>query len=113
VADRLLAYDITSDLALDTEKLIKFISERYPIEIKREEIKPLMGKIEFNPLKITIDSTLDPHRLRFTLCHEIGHLVLHRNLLDNKADKVDDEYTLSLNNNVFDLNTRRIEIQAN
>lgn len=113
IADRLLAYDIRSDLALDTEKLIQFISEKYPIEIKTERIHPLMGKIEFNPLRITIDSTLEDHRFRFTLCHEIGHLVLHKNLFDNKVDKEDNEYTLSLNNNVADLNTRRIEIQAN
>lgn len=72
-----------------------------------------MGKIEFNPLRITIDSTLETHRFRFTLCHEIGHLVLHKNLFDNKVDKEDNEYTLSLNSNVADLNARRIEIQAN
>ncbi|MFY7938794.1 MAG: ImmA/IrrE family metallo-endopeptidase [Flavobacterium sp.] len=113
IADRLLAYDVTTDSALDTEKLIQFISEKYPIEIKKEKIMPLMGKIEFNPLAITIDSTLEDHRFRFTLCHEIGHLVLHKNLFDNKVDKEDNEYTLSLNNNIADLNTRRIEIQAN
>jgi Zn-dependent peptidase ImmA (M78 family) len=109
----MLTYDITNDSTLDTEKLIQFISEKYPIEIKTENIYPLMGKIEFNPLRITIDSTLEDHRFRFTLCHEIGHLVLHKNLFDNKVDKEDNEYTLSLNNNVADLNTRRIEIQAN
>jgi Zn-dependent peptidase ImmA (M78 family) len=113
IADRLLKYDITSDSALDTEKLIQFISEKYPIEIKTERIYPLMGKIEFNPLSIIIDSTLEDHRFRFTLCHEIGHLVLHKNLFENKVDKEDNEYSLSLNNNVADLNTRRIEIQAN
>jgi Zn-dependent peptidase ImmA (M78 family) len=47
------------------------------------------------------------------LCHEIGHLVLHKNLLTNIADKEDSEYTLTLNSNITDLNTRRIEIQAN
>lgn len=113
IADRLLRYDIITDSALDTEKLIQFISEKYPIEIKAERIHPLMGKIEFNPLRITIDSTLEVHRFRFTLCHEIGHLVLHKNLFDNKIDKEDYEYTLSLNSNISDLNTRRIEIQAN
>jgi Zn-dependent peptidase ImmA (M78 family) len=113
IADRLLKYDITSDSALDTEKLIQFISEKYPIEIKTERIYPLMGKIEFNPLSITIDSTIEEHRFRFTLCHEIGHLVLHKNLFENKVDKEDNEYSLSLNNNIADLNTRRIEIQAN
>lgn len=32
---------------------------------------------------------------------------------ETQVDKEDNEYTLSLNSNVADLNTRRIEIQAN
>lgn len=113
IADRLLQYDIKTGAALDTEKLIKFLSSRYTIEFKREKIHPIIGKIEFDPLKIVIDTDLEENRYRFTLCHEIGHLVLHQNLFTNKADKEDYDYTLSLDNNITDSNTRRIEIQAN
>lgn len=113
IADRLLQYDIKTGVALDTEKLIKFLSSKYSIEFKREKIHPIIGKIEFDPLKIVIDTALEENRYRFTLCHEIGHLVLHKNLFTNKADKEDYDYTLSLDNNITDSNTRRIEIQAN
>jgi Zn-dependent peptidase ImmA (M78 family) len=114
IADRILKYDVTSYGALDTKKLIQFINERYSIEIKFERLNPIMGKLEFDPLKIVIDTTLEEHRQRFTLCHEIGHLVLHKKIFENKIEhKEDSEYTLSLNNTITDLTTRRIEIQAN
>lgn len=114
ISHRLLKYEINNGLCLDTNKLCDFLASRYPIEFKRESIYPLLGKIEFNPLSIVIDNSLDEHRFRFTLCHEIGHLVLHQKLLSNKIDtREDDEYSLTLNSNISDLNTRRIEIQAN
>jgi Zn-dependent peptidase ImmA (M78 family) len=113
IAERLLKYDITTGSALDTEKLIQFISDRYPIKFERKNIYPILGKIEFNPLRIIADTSLEEHRYRFTLCHEIGHLVLHKNLFSNTKDKEDYDYTLSLNGNISDSNTRRIEIQAN
>lgn len=114
IVDRILKYDVTNYGALDTKKLIQFINERYSMEIKFERLNPIMGKVEFDPLKIVIDSTLDEHRQRFTLCHEIGHLVLHKKIFENKIErKEDSEYTLSLNSNITDISTRRIEIQAN
>ncbi|HEX9980160.1 MAG TPA: ImmA/IrrE family metallo-endopeptidase [Flavobacterium sp.] len=114
IVDRILKYDVTNYSALDTKKMIQFINERYSMEIKFERLTPIMGKIEFHPLKIVIDSTLDEHRQRFTLCHEIGHLVLHKKIFENKIErKEDSEYTLSLNNTITDMATRRIEIQAN
>lgn len=114
IADRILKYDVTNYGVLDTKKLIQFINEKYLIEIQFERLYPIMGKVEFDPLKIVIDTTLDEHRQRFTLCHEIGHLVLHKKIFENKIKKKEDsEYTLSLNNTITDLITRRIEIQAN
>jgi len=114
IADRILKYDVTTNLALDTNKLIEFFEEKYPIKISVESINPIMGKIEFDPLKIVIDSELDEHRFRFTLCHEIGHLVLHQNILKNSVTKrEDDEYYLSLNSTISNSITRRMEIQAN
>lgn len=114
ITDRILKYDVTNYGALDTKKLIQFINGRYSMEIKFERLSPIMGKVEFDPLKIIIDSTLDEHRQRFTLCHEIGHLVLHKKIFENKIErKEDSEYTLSLNSTITDMATRRIEIQAN
>lgn len=114
IANRLLDYDISDLACLDTDKLRDFLASRYPIEFKSESIYPLLGRIEFDPLSITIDNSLDEHRFRFTLCHEIGHLVLHQKLLYNRINtREDDEYSLSLNSNISDINIRRIEIQSN
>ncbi|MFV5693042.1 ImmA/IrrE family metallo-endopeptidase [Flavobacterium sp. LT1R49] len=52
------------------------------------------------------------------MCHEIGHLILHTKLLENRIEKREDvDYTLSLNSRVSELNNNnnniRLEIQAN
>jgi len=42
----------------------------------------IFGRFDFEPRQILIDKSLphDSPRFRWTLCHEIGHLVLHRKL---------------------------------
>ncbi len=44
--------------------------------------KKALGRFDFKPRQILIDQSLpyDSPRFRWTLCHEIGHLVLHRRL---------------------------------
>lgn len=44
--------------------------------------KRILGRFNFQPREILIDAVLpyDSPRFRWTLCHEIGHLVLHRKL---------------------------------
>jgi Zn-dependent peptidase ImmA (M78 family) len=44
--------------------------------------KKILGRFDFKPRQILIDKILpnDSPRFRWTLCHEIGHLVLHRKL---------------------------------
>lgn len=44
--------------------------------------KQILGRFDFEPRRIVIDRILpyDSPRFRWTLCHEIGHLVLHRRL---------------------------------
>jgi len=44
--------------------------------------KKILGRFDFQPRRILIDEILpyDSPRFRWTLCHEIGHLVLHRKL---------------------------------
>ncbi|SPE76251.1 hypothetical protein FLACOL_00229 [Flavobacterium columnare] len=112
VIDTISENDIRTDLAIDTEKLIEFVKKKYQTEIKVDDISPIIGKIEFDPLIITINSTLEEHRFRFTLCHEIGHLILHKNLFKGKIYREDD-FTFSIGENITDENTRRVEIQAN
>jgi len=44
--------------------------------------KKILGRFEFESRRILVDRVLpaDSPRFRWTLCHEIGHLVLHRKL---------------------------------
>lgn len=115
IVERLYAYDIHDNSTLNTEKLCEFIASKYPVVFdftKSENL--ILGKIEFNPLKIYVNPELEENRFRFTLCHEIGHLILHSNILKDRIEKKeDDDFTLSLNYSVSEMNNRRLEMQAN
>lgn len=115
LTQRLLKYDVSDNNCINTSKLCQFLRERYQIEFITQLLENnLMGKIEFEPLKITIDSRIDENRFRFTLCHEIGHLILHKKILEEKIyQKQDNNDTLSFHHYLFDSSNRRLEIQAN
>ncbi|MDR1219573.1 MAG: ImmA/IrrE family metallo-endopeptidase [Treponema sp.] len=69
----------------------------------------------FSPHKMIIEicNGLDEHRKRFTIAHEIGHVILHGSFLINPVSEID----LSINNfNDYILDEdaiKRTEIQAN
>ena len=115
IVERLYSYDIHENYCLDTQKLCEFIQSKYPVKFEFKNLTDgILGKIEFNPMKISIDKNLEENRLRFTLCHEIGHLILHGKLLESSIDqKEDNDYSLSLKYYVSDMSNRRLEIQAN
>lgn len=108
---------------LDTEKLCNHftktcnVSFNFDEELGSDRSNKVLGKISLNPLKIYITKGLhlDPHRWRFTIAHEIGHLVLHRDEITRYLDEyTDNELTISMHG--FDLSpkyNKRFEIQAN
>lgn len=53
-----------------------------------------------------------PHRLRFTLAHELGHLVLHRELLESAEFVNVQGWREYLRNSVTDESYKWLEIQA-
>ncbi|MNJ85768.1 hypothetical protein D3C87_32470 [compost metagenome] len=112
---RMYTYDIHDNFCINTEKLCSFIKTHYDASFDFETpLQNVLGKIEFNPLKISVNPGLKDSQFRFTLCHEIGHLVLHGNLLKERIDKREDsEYSLSMEYNVSDKNTKTMEVQAN
>lgn len=115
IVEKMYEYDIHDNSTLSTKKLCEFLESKYPVTFDFSKSENLiLGKIEFNPLKIYVNPDLDENRFRFTLCHEIGHLILHSKLLKDRIEKKDDDdFTLSLNYNVSEINNRRLEIQAN
>ena len=71
----------------------------------------------FRPLEISISKELltDNNRWRFTLAHEIAHLILHYDDLIGYFDEnIDNEQTLDVNSsNLLLFYNKRLEIQAN
>lgn len=115
IVDRMYAYDIHDNSTLNIQKLCTFIESKYDVKFDFSQSENLiLGKIEFSPLKIYVNSNIEENRFRFTLCHEIGHLILHTKYLKDRIEKKeDDDFTLSINYNVSEINNRRLEIQAN
>lgn len=68
---------------LSVEKICQHITSKYntTFEERLLDVK-LLGKTNFQKNIIIINSLLkqDKHRYRFTIAHEIGHLLLHRKL---------------------------------
>jgi len=80
-----------------------------------EELSGMIFISEGTPI-IGVNSLHPPNRQRFSIAHEIGHLVLHRNLISGKVH-VDKEFRVqlvTLNRDATSaLGTEGIEIQAN
>lgn len=74
----------------------------------------ILGSLSFSDKIITLSNDIasDIHRRNFTLAHEVGHLYLHRPLLENYNNNFFD-YEESFVANLPDEIIKRIEIQAN
>lgn len=118
IVDKLYSYDLYNGYTLDFDKLTSFLEPKYDVkfELDTSDSDNYLGKIEFNPLciKISNKARVDNNRWRFTLAHEIGHLILHSKLLkDRLNEKSDNEDTLSLKYSHSKKHTEKLEIQAN
>ncbi len=107
---------------LNHNKLCDFLSENYNVSFVFDESlgvtneKTILGKITFSPLVIFItkELRLNMYRWRFTLAHEIGHLILHRQILNEYIDdNLDTEKSIYLDSGTPENLNKRMEIQAN
>lgn len=115
--------DLFKDNYLDDQLLCKSLISQYNMQFDTNadlgsiDNSKILGKIEFSPLIISTDKTLisDPNRFRFTLAHEIGHLVLHYNKLKSYFDNyIDKDENLSLDfSTIHRIHNIRFETQAN
>lgn len=118
IVNKLYTLGFYNDTTLDFDRLTSFLGSKYDVVFKYDtsESEAYLGQIEFNPLciKISNKARVDNNRWRFTLAHEIGHLILHSKLLkDRLIAKSDDEITLALKYSNTRKHTERLEIQAN
>jgi Zn-dependent peptidase ImmA (M78 family) len=61
---------------------------------------------------IGVNALHHPNRQRFTISHECGHLVLHRDQLDSEVH-VDKSFPVLLRSGLSSQGTNKIEIEAN
>ncbi|BBD45219.1 Hypothetical protein PEIBARAKI_5212 [Petrimonas sp. IBARAKI] len=116
--NELFDYSFYENSCLDIEKVSNRVKDIYNAKFYLDKDLPnsILGKIEFNPIKIHISNSLksDINRFRFTFAHEIGHLVLHNEILRQYLDtKTDKDESISLFQSDSFSNNKRLEIQAN
>jgi Zn-dependent peptidase ImmA (M78 family) len=61
---------------------------------------------------IGVNSLHHPHRQRFTIAHELGHLELHREMITSKVH-VDKDFPVLMRDPKSATGTERVEIEAN
>ena len=107
---------------LNIERFCARISEVYDVafdfneSIGENNNNLILGKISYHPLIIYVNKALlkDPHRFRYTLLHEVGHLVLHCHLLLPYFDyRVETDALFGKDYTFSNDTTKRLEIQAN
>lgn len=118
IVNKLYRNNVYDNTVLNFDKLTKFLESKYNVTFEYDLLEDdnYLGKIEFNPLAIKISNKarVDRNRWRFTLAHEIGHLILHSSLLKERlVEKNDNENTLELKYSSSNKNSQRLEIQAN
>lgn len=112
------------ELAIDLLKSHNIRSSPVPVD----KIAKAMGvQLKFSPLDdelsgmvfikdgtpiIGVNSLHHPNRQRFTIAHELGHLVMHRNILENEVH-VDKQFKILMRDGVASSGTDTIEIEAN
>lgn len=108
---------------LDTDKICQYLTKVHNVDFQFDGnlgtigIKQILGKITFNPLEICVCKELnkDKPRWRFTLAHEIGHLILHHRILKKYLDEnIDNDSTIDItHDDIVSFYNKRLEIQAN
>jgi Zn-dependent peptidase ImmA (M78 family) len=116
-----------SEQAGAAEKLVKDFGVQVPAVPVDRIAKSLGAQLRFSPLDeelsgmifikegtpiIGINSLHHPNRQRFTIAHEVAHLVLHRKQISETVH-VDKQFQLLLRGATASLGTDVIEIEAN
>jgi Zn-dependent peptidase ImmA (M78 family) len=116
----LLLTNKTDTVENSLDSVVEYIKRKYKVKISEVSDMGMNRNgcqilARFNPRRMTVEicNGLDEHRKRFTIAHEIGHIILHRPYLVSPVSEID----LSINNfNDYILDkdsVKRAEIQAN
>lgn len=108
------------------EVLVKLGIKTMPVPVEKIA-KALGAVVRFSPLDeelsgmvyikdgvpvIGVNSLHHPNRQRFTIAHEIGHLVMHRDMISEHVH-VDKQFRVLMRDSKSSTGTEEIEVQAN
>ncbi len=108
------------------EVLVKLRIKALPVPVEKIA-KALGAVVRFSPLDeelsgmiyikdgvpvIGVNSLHHPNRQRFTIAHEIGHLVMHRDMISENVH-VDKQFRVLMRDSNSSTGSEEIEIQAN
>ncbi|SRR5260221_9295161 len=96
---------------IPVEKIAKYIGAVIRFSPLDDEISGMVYIKDGNPI-IGVNSIHHPHRQRFTIAHEIAHLVLHRDLVSNHVH-VDKQFAVLMRGKSASMGTDIVEIEAN
>jgi Zn-dependent peptidase ImmA (M78 family) len=113
--EELLAQFAVRTLPVPVDRIARGLGAQVRFSPLDEELSGMIYISENTPI-IGVNSLHHPNRQRFSIAHEIGHLVLHRDLISGKVH-VDKEFQvqfMALNRDATSaLGTEKIEVQAN
>jgi Zn-dependent peptidase ImmA (M78 family) len=98
-------------LPVPVEKIAKSLDAVIRFSPLDQELSGMIYIKEGVPL-IGVNSLHHPNRQRFTIAHELGHLVLHRDLITSEVH-VDKKFPVLMRDSVSATGTDLIEIEAN
>lgn len=113
---RLAAEKILKDLGIQSapvpvERIAKYLDAQVRYSPLDQELSGMIYIKDGVPI-IGVNSLHHPNRQRFTIAHELGHLILHKDLVANSVH-VDKEFRMLLRGPSAGEGTDRIEIEAN
>jgi Zn-dependent peptidase ImmA (M78 family) len=93
------------------EKIAKHLGAQVRFSPLDDEISGMIHVRDRKPI-IGINSLHHPNRQRFTIAHELGHLVLHRSLVTSHVH-VDKDFPVLMRDSKASSGSDKIEIEAN
>jgi Zn-dependent peptidase ImmA (M78 family) len=98
-------------IPVNVEKIAKALGAVVRFSPLDEELSGMIYIKDGVPV-IGVNSLHHPNRQRFTIAHEIGHLVMHRDLISESVH-VDKQFRVLMRDSTSTTGTEKIEVQAN
>lgn len=111
LAQKLLKAHNVRSAPIPVDKIAKAIGVQLKFSPLDEELSGMVFIKDGTPI-IGVNSLHHPNRQRFTIAHELGHLVMHRDILSNEVH-VDKQFRILMRDAAAAAGTDTIEIEAN